>query len=71
MWRSIGKGVLFKTFDVKVQVQNVPKLCRQTFRKVLLLLSNVTYVNIYEICSYIRPSRSFKINSEKQQFVEE
>ena len=23
MWRSIGKGVLFKTFDVNVQVQNV------------------------------------------------
>ena len=23
---SIGKGVLFKTFDVKVQVQNVPEL---------------------------------------------
>ena len=24
MWHSIGKGVPFKTFDVKVQVQNVP-----------------------------------------------
>ena len=23
LWRSIGKAVLFKTFDVKVQVQNV------------------------------------------------
>ena len=23
---SIGKGVLYKTFDVKVQVQNVPEL---------------------------------------------
>ena len=26
MCRSIGKGVLFKTFDVKVRVQNVPEL---------------------------------------------
>ena len=38
MWRSVGKGVLFKTFDVKVQVQNVPELWRQTFCKVLLFL---------------------------------
>ena len=35
MWRSIGKGVLFKTFDVKVQVHFVPELWRQTFWKVL------------------------------------
>ena len=41
MWRSI-EGVLFKTFDVKVQVQNVPGLWSQTFWKVLLLLWNVT-----------------------------
>ena len=33
----IGKGVLFKTFDVKVQVQNVPELWRQRFEKWLFL----------------------------------
>ena len=38
MWRFIGKGVLFKTFDVKGQVWNVPKLWRQTFWKVIFLL---------------------------------
>ena len=32
-WRSIGKGVLFKTFDVKVQLQNVPELWRQSVEK--------------------------------------
>ena len=37
LWRSIGKGVLFKMFDVKVQVQNVPELWRQTLWKVLLI----------------------------------
>ena len=31
MWRSIGKGVLFKTFDVNVQVHSVPELWRQMF----------------------------------------
>ena len=31
MWCSIGKGVLFKTFEVKAQVKTVPKLGRQTF----------------------------------------
>ena len=44
MWRSIGKGVLFKTFDVKVQVHFVPELWRQTFWKVLLFLWNVTNI---------------------------
>ena len=40
----IEKGVLWiKTFNVKVQVQNVPELWRQTFWKVLLFLWNVTY----------------------------
>ena len=34
MWRSMGKGVLYKTFDVKVQVHFVPELSRQTFWKV-------------------------------------
>ena len=46
MWRPIGKGVLFKTFDVKVQVHFVPELWRQTFWKVLLFLWNVTYINL-------------------------
>ena len=31
VWCSVGKGVLFKTFDIKVKVQNVPELWRQTF----------------------------------------
>ena len=36
MWRSIGKGVLFKTLDVSVQVHSVPELWRQMFRKAFL-----------------------------------
>ena len=43
LWRSIGKGVLYKTFDVKVQVHSVPELWRQTFCKVLLFLWNDTF----------------------------
>ena len=31
--RSIGNGVLLKTFDVKVQVHIVPETLRQTFLK--------------------------------------
>ena len=46
LWRSIGKGVLFKTFDVKVQVHSVPELWRQTFWKVLLFLWNVTFIYV-------------------------
>ena len=38
MWRSIGKGVLFEKFDVKVQVKNVPELWCQMFWKVYLFL---------------------------------
>ena len=47
--RSIGKGVLFKTIDVKVQVHFVPELWRQMFWKVLLFLWNVTYYKYLQI----------------------
>ena len=54
MWRSIGKGVLFKTFDVKVQVQKVvPELWRQTFWKVLIFLMECHIYLIGELLSYV------------------
>ena len=43
MWRSTGKGVLFKRFDVKVQVQDV------------LTMSTIL---IYNIDIYLRISKS-------------
>ena len=49
LWRSKGIGVFFKMFDVKVQVQNVPELWRQTFWKVLLFLWNVTFLKKHRI----------------------
>ena len=42
MLRSTGRGVVFKTFDVKVQVQN------ETFGKLLLFLWNIAYVYVKE-----------------------
>ena len=40
MWRSIGKGVLFKTFDVKVQVHFVPEKYSFSYRT-----SHMIYLN--------------------------
>ena len=42
LWRSIGKGVLFKTFDVKIQVQNVREIWCQTIWEISLW--NVTNI---------------------------
>ena len=59
MRRSIGKGVLFITFDVNVQVHFVPELWRQrtTLWKVLPLLierhiyySNYFFLHILDTC---------------------
>ena len=55
MSSSIKKEVLFKTFDVNVQVQNVPELWRQMFWKVLFFLWNVTYIRHFR---YLKPDWS-------------
>ena len=64
LWRSIGKGVLFKTFDVKVQVHFVPELWRQTFCKELLFLWNVTFILLFFhfISSTMNEEINIKIN---------
>ena len=53
----LGKRVIFKTFDVKVQVQNVPELWRQMFWKVLLFLWNVTFTNEWRSIEKIHAPR--------------
>ena len=46
MWRPIGKRLLFKTFDVKVQIQNVPELWRQIFWKALLFPNGTSHMYV-------------------------
>ena len=52
MWRSIGKGVLFKTSDVKVQV---PELWRQ------YALKSTLFYGTSQIC-YLKHVEFFEAN---------